>query len=64
MSLLETIKIPCPYCAELIEIVVDCSLNYQEYIEDCSVCCQPINFQIDSSDSDDVKATAHTSDEV
>lgn len=64
MSLLETMKLPCPYCAELIEIVVDCSQTDQEYIEDCSVCCQPITFKIDSHDIDDIKVTARTADEV
>lgn len=32
----------CPYCGELIEIVIDTSVEHQEYIEDCSVCCRPI----------------------
>ncbi len=32
----------CPYCGELIELVIDCSVPEQQYIEDCSVCCRPI----------------------
>ena len=32
----------CPYCGETIELLVDCSLDEQEYVEDCSVCCRPI----------------------
>lgn len=39
---LHTHKAPCPYCGELIELLVDCSLAEQSYIEDCSVCCRPI----------------------
>jgi hypothetical protein len=35
-------SIQCPYCWELIELVVDCSVPDQEYVEDCSVCCRPI----------------------
>ncbi len=46
MSLLETRHIDCPYCGEQIEIVIDCSISSQNYIEDCSVCCQPINLAI------------------
>jgi len=42
LSLLETTKISCPYCGEMIDIVVDCSVYSQEYIEDCHVCCRPI----------------------
>lgn len=33
---------PCPYCGKLIELIIDCSIEQQEYVEDCSVCCQPI----------------------
>ncbi len=36
----------CPYCGESISIVVDHSLDEQEYIEDCQVCCQPIVFNV------------------
>lgn len=32
----------CPYCGETISILVDRSLDEQEYVEDCQVCCRPI----------------------
>ena len=35
-------NILCPYCGETINIVLDISVDEQEYIEDCFVCCQPI----------------------
>lgn len=44
MSLVETVSVQCPYCWESIEIVVDTSAGDQSWIEDCSVCCHPINF--------------------
>jgi len=44
--LLETCAIDCPYCGEPIEIVVDCSVAEQSYVEDCAVCCQPILLQV------------------
>ena len=34
--------IDCPYCGERIELGVDCSVDAQEYVEDCSVCCRPM----------------------
>ncbi len=46
MSLIETRHIQCPYCGEKIEIIIDCSVNSQDYIEDCFVCCRPINLTI------------------
>ena len=38
----EVAKVQCPYCWETIEVVVDCSVDEQEYTEDCSVCCRPM----------------------
>lgn len=43
--------IHCPYCGEPIEVLVDISESMQNYIEDCQVCCRPINFCI-AVDSD------------
>jgi hypothetical protein len=39
----------CPYCAESISVLIDCSVDEQEYIEDCQVCCRPINFKVQST---------------
>jgi hypothetical protein len=33
---------PCPYCSERISMVLDTSVKRQTYIEDCEVCCRPI----------------------
>lgn len=38
----EAAWIDCPYCGERIEVIVDCSVDDQAYIEDCAVCCRPI----------------------
>lgn len=32
----------CPFCNEAITIVVDFSAGSQAYVEDCQVCCQPM----------------------
>ena len=36
----------CPYCWEEISMLVDLSQDYQNYIEDCEVCCNPIQLTI------------------
>lgn len=37
----------CPYCGEWIDLFVDPGgATRQEYIEDCSVCCRPINVRV------------------
>ena len=32
----------CPYCWEEISMLLDSSVSKQTYIEDCEVCCNPI----------------------
>ena len=32
----------CPYCWQRISMVLDTSIDSQTYIEDCEVCCKPI----------------------
>lgn len=46
MNLLEEIAINCPYCGESITVLVDGSLEQQQYIEDCQVCCKPMDVQV------------------
>ena len=46
MSLLDSQLIGCPYCGEQIEILIDASAGDQDYIEDCQVCCRPINLSV------------------
>jgi hypothetical protein len=43
---LEEKNIACPYCGEIISILIDTSVETQEYIEDCQVCCRPIEIQL------------------
>ena len=33
----------CPYCWEEISMVLDTSVEHQRYVEDCEVCCKPID---------------------
>ncbi|MGE3296742.1 MAG: CPXCG motif-containing cysteine-rich protein [Porticoccaceae bacterium] len=40
----------CPYCGEAIELVVDCSIEEQSYIEDCPVCCRPMSVWVQVGD--------------
>ena len=46
MSGTEEVDISCPYCGETLSIVIDCSVESQSYIEDCQVCCRPINLVV------------------
>lgn len=45
-------RIRCPYCGESIDIVIDLSAGGQSYVEDCPVCCQPIEISYDVEDGE------------
>ena len=36
----------CPYCWEEISVLLDPSVSRQTYIEDCEICCNPIEFNV------------------
>lgn len=42
--------VQCPYCGEVFDTVVDLSAGSTSYIEDCQVCCQPIEFRLEVAD--------------
>lgn len=48
----------CPYCGEKISMVLDTSVRRQTYIEDCEVCCNPIEvrYTVDEEGSIDFEA--------
>ncbi len=33
----------CPFCGETISVLLDLSVPSQSYVEDCEVCCRPID---------------------
>ncbi|MBI3774381.1 MAG: CPXCG motif-containing cysteine-rich protein [Gammaproteobacteria bacterium] len=63
MSLLDAHLIGCPYCGEQIEILIDVSAGDQDYIEDCQVCCKPINLSIHIDHEGDLSVSARSDDE-
>jgi len=44
--MLEPIRILCPYCGECFESHADTSAGSQQYVEDCAVCCRPIELHL------------------
>jgi len=51
-------EVSCPFCGESISVLVDGSEEEQSYIEDCSVCCRPINFQVRCEDDELISLNA------
>jgi len=57
-------EISCPYCGEAISVWVDeGGGSTQRYVEDCSVCCRPIEIAVDASEEGVLSVTALRSDE-
>lgn len=52
--MLETVHARCPGCGEAIELVVDASAGAQDYVEDCQVCCRPMEVRVDVDAAGDV----------
>lgn len=47
-----TARVQCPYCWERFTLLVDASIEFQEYVEDCEICCRPIDFSVGIDDSE------------
>ncbi|MFD2586322.1 CPXCG motif-containing cysteine-rich protein [Croceitalea marina] len=42
----------CPYCWEEISMLLDTSISNQTYVEDCEVCCNPIEISPQFQDNE------------
>jgi len=43
-------SVQCPYCGESFDAALDLSEPEANYIEDCQICCQPIEFNLQVND--------------
>jgi hypothetical protein len=44
------VTVQCPHCGEQFETAVDLSAGSFSYVEDCQVCCQPIELMSEMND--------------
>jgi hypothetical protein len=42
----EAVVVDCPYCGECFETSADASEGMCRYVEDCQICCQPIEMEL------------------
>ena len=59
--MLPSVQVQCPYCGELIDLVIDNSVPEEQYVEDCQVCCRPI--VVTASIGDDGEPSVHVAAE-
>jgi len=50
---LKQMCLSCPYCGEPFELFLEPSEAAQRYVEDCSVCCRPVDVNIHPSGRND-----------
>lgn len=58
----EFVPVGCPYCGESVELIVDSSAGSAAYVEDCPVCCRPMQVTVDV-DGEAVSVRVRTGDE-
>jgi hypothetical protein len=52
MNLLLDQDATCPHCWETISLTLDLSVPEQSYIEDCPVCCKPMQVSYSAADGE------------
>ncbi|HTE43555.1 MAG TPA: CPXCG motif-containing cysteine-rich protein [Steroidobacteraceae bacterium] len=50
------VKVQCPYCAEQYDTSVDLTAGSFVYVEDCQICCQPIELYVEVNDAGRLRA--------
>lgn len=54
----EFVAVRCPWCGERLETRIDMTATDAAYIEDCEVCCRPIEFAVERADGGALLAVA------
>ncbi|MCM3879900.1 MAG: CPXCG motif-containing cysteine-rich protein [Vicinamibacterales bacterium] len=58
------ISVECPYCGESLELWVDQSGGQvQKYVEDCAVCCQPMEVMVEIEGDDEASVSVRRFDD-
>ena len=64
MNFLHEAEVSCPYCGESLDVLLDPQDTDQQYIEDCQVCCRPINFMVTEDESGELAVHVHGENEM
>jgi transcription elongation factor Elf1 len=57
-------SIVCPYCGETLDVLIDLTDLDEQYIEDCQVCCKPINFMVSEDNQGEVTVSVYSDDDT
>ena len=54
----EFLVVACPYCGESYQTAIDLTAGSATFIEDCQICCQPIEIELCLTDGGAVQSFA------
>ena len=57
-------QVQCPYCGEVFDTLIDLSQGNQHTIEDCYVCCRPIEMLIESDEQQLIRIDTYTDNDT
>ena len=60
----EVAAVTCPCCGESVALIVDASAGAQGYVEDCPVCCRPIEVSLSVDPQGEVSVVLRRDDEA
>jgi transcription elongation factor Elf1 len=60
--MLEWITLDCPYCGESFTTQADLSAGSQRYVEDCAVCCRPIEVSLSVDEDGELRGVRVATD--
>ena len=60
---IEARTVSCPYCGEPVELQVDASAGSARYVEDCQVCCQPMEVALSVDAEGEISVQVFRDDE-
>ena len=63
MNMVRSILTHCPYFGERITLMADDSVDEQRYIEDCEVCCRPMEVHVTVDADGECRLEAHSENE-
>ncbi len=61
---LAEVDIDCPYCGSQCPVLIDASAGECDYIEDCAVCCQPIEFHLRAQGDGELQLSVSRGDDA
>ena len=50
----------CPFCWERISMLIDLSVEHQSFIEDCEVCCRPMEVRVQTRNDEIISFDINT----